>query len=411
MEDIIDLDSNEHHKNVELMTKPSVSLKEKAETILQKSNKIIQNLEKDDNEKDKTNSSNNPDQNIESAELMPEIGNVNSKEITNPVNNQTPYADLENTNATAKEIALLNIKDLNNRNMSADISIKSNHNNIKPLQEKNLNTLTGPTNTKHLSLETLDITQCHTNSVLNNNVDTLSSIIPGLENNLINILKEHHNNVQLLNAFNEGKNKSEDSLAVQKPDPEIINIDECETKSEKIEPGDKQSGIKRTLNNTVTADDTDTTNNQISEPANKSNDESRKTTSKTNSVQANNQIEKPPKSGQNEIIPTTKTVLHSVANNQSIMSSVVVNNNNVKNQEYIKIGPLNTSIQPEKTVTKNPYVRGIEKRMLEYLNTKFTIAELIHRGFFSTVYKCRDPAGKNYALKIVKYVSFTRMCF
>lgn len=56
---------------------------------------------------------------------------------------------------------------------------------------------------------------------------------------------------------------------------------------------------------------------------------------------------------------------------------------------------------------KHNFLSKLETQMSKYLLNKYTFSSVIHKGRFSTIYKCFDTKGQPYAVKVVKYVYFT----
>lgn len=53
----------------------------------------------------------------------------------------------------------------------------------------------------------------------------------------------------------------------------------------------------------------------------------------------------------------------------------------------------------------NNLYQKLENRMFDYIHKKYCVESVIHYGQFSKILKCKDSSGKQYAIKMLKFVS------
>lgn len=124
---------------------------------------------------------------------------------------------------------------------------------------------------------------------------------------------------------------------------------------------------------------------------------------------------------ENEIKKCDVITMETKSNTNIKQNQVDKNNENVSNDtENTNLEIQKEEIKAKKVEVKaslhwNPFVEILEQRMWNYLDEKYTVTSLIHKGHFSVIYKCKNKKGDNYAIKVSKYVYFLyillRPCF
>lgn len=64
-----------------------------------------------------------------------------------------------------------------------------------------------------------------------------------------------------------------------------------------------------------------------------------------------------------------------------------------------------TSLKSVVSKSDNNLYQKLEKRMFDYLHKTYSVESVVHYGQFSKIFKCKDSSGKQYAIKMLKFVS------
>lgn len=92
--------------------------------------------------------------------------------------------------------------------------------------------------------------------------------------------------------------------------------------------------------------------------------------------------------------------------------SVIVSNDNITSQELVAEKSLEESEQTtndvldehriSSSIMNNENITEIQERILQTLNKKIKITELIHRGYYSNIYKYKNEKGDSFSIKIIR---------
>lgn len=81
------------------------------------------------------------------------------------------------------------------------------------------------------------------------------------------------------------------------------------------------------------------------------------------------------------------------------VASVCVKKEQKDEHQQSKMSQSEIICDPDKLLAQN-----LEQRMLSYLCEQYTITSVIHKGTFSEIFHCQNSYGKDFAVKVIKYV-------